>query len=323
MPKRPQDECPVDFQALFTAAPEPYLILDPELNIVTANDAYLRATVTSLGAIIGRHLFEVFPNTPDNARAMAVANLQASLERVLATGKPDTMPIQRYDIPSAGSGTGFEERYWSPVNTSVLDEQGDLIYLLHRVEDVTEFVRAREARAEQAALLEARTQQFEVEMFERASELQRLNDALRDATAHRDLVLDSVAEAIVALDSDWRITYLNDNAARQVEAERAELIGQVLWDLFPPGRTGALRRQLQEKMDRRQSGRFEHYNEASPRWTENAVYPMPDGLVLFSADVTERKQTELHLQDMRARLHSAIRVAQLGFWEMELESGIV
>src|ERR1700754_3909238 len=104
----------LDHRALFEAAPGAYLVLSPELTILAASDAYLQATMTARAAIVGRPLFDVFPDNPDDPSADGVANLRASLGRVLALRRPDRMGIQRYDIrrPEAEGGA-FEERFWS------------------------------------------------------------------------------------------------------------------------------------------------------------------------------------------------------------------
>ena len=130
------------FEALFEQAPGCLLALDPELRIVAVSDAYLRATRTERGAILGRGIFEVFPDNPDDPDADGVANLRASLGRALADGVPDAMPVQKYDIrrPSEEGG-GFEVHYWEPLNTPVLDAEGRVAFLIHRVEDVTERAR--------------------------------------------------------------------------------------------------------------------------------------------------------------------------------------
>src|SRR6185312_437670 len=111
----------VDFRALFEAAPGLFLVLDPELRIVAVSDAYLAATMIRRDDVLGRGVFEVFPDNPDDPGATGVGNLRASLERVRKTVKPDTMAVQKYDIrrPEPDGG-GFEVRYWSPVNSPVL-----------------------------------------------------------------------------------------------------------------------------------------------------------------------------------------------------------
>lgn len=135
-----------DFQALFESAPGLYLVLlpDPAFTIVAVSDAYLSATMTKREDILGRRLFDVFPDNPSDPIADGVGNLRASLGRVLEHGAPDTMAIQKYDIRRPESeGGGFEERYWSPVNSPVLDEDKKCVYIIHRVEDATEFVRLK------------------------------------------------------------------------------------------------------------------------------------------------------------------------------------
>src|SRR5207248_8730829 len=87
-----------DFRALFESAPGLYLVLTPELKIVAVSDAYLRATMTRREEILGRGLFDVFPDNPDDPHATGARNLRASLDRVLQNRVPDTMPVQKYDI---------------------------------------------------------------------------------------------------------------------------------------------------------------------------------------------------------------------------------
>ncbi|HET7042834.1 MAG TPA: PAS domain-containing protein, partial [Gemmatimonadales bacterium] len=127
-----------DFEHWFEGAPDAYLVLAPDFTIIGVSDAYLRATGNARAAIIGRPLFEVFPDNPDDPAADGVRNLHASLDRVLATRRPDAMPVQKYDIPTS---TGrFEVRHWSPLNTPVLAEDGSVRAIIHRVEDVTTLV---------------------------------------------------------------------------------------------------------------------------------------------------------------------------------------
>ena len=147
---------PLDFRALFESVPDRYLVLAPDLTIVAVSEAYLQATLTKRGEILGRHLFEVFPNNPDDPSATGVSNLRASLDRVLQHRAPDTMAVQKYDICRPESeGGGFEERYWSPVNSPVLGTNGEVAYIIHRVKDVTDFVHLKQAGIEQQRMTEA------------------------------------------------------------------------------------------------------------------------------------------------------------------------
>lgn len=122
----------------FAAAHEPYLLLDRELTITGANEAYLCATGRSLEELRGRYVFDAFPDNPDNPDADGVKNLGASLEQVLRTNRQSRMWVQRYDVPGARPEDPFVLKYWSPVNIPVLDApRGRAAGVLHHVTDVT------------------------------------------------------------------------------------------------------------------------------------------------------------------------------------------
>ncbi len=132
--------------ALFTAAPAPMLVVGvdaPYFTIVDINDAYLAATLTTRDDLVGRGLFEAMPDNPKDAGATGVRNLRASIERAIATGRPDRMPVQKYDIPHPDGG--FEERWWEPVNTPAFGEGGQVAAVIHHVIDATDRVRSDEA----------------------------------------------------------------------------------------------------------------------------------------------------------------------------------
>jgi signal transduction histidine kinase/CheY-like chemotaxis protein len=168
-----------DFRALFESAPGLYLVLTPDLTIVAASDAYLSATMTKREEILGRGIFEVFPDNPDDPSATGVRNLTASLERVLKNRAADAMPVQKYDIRRPDSeGGGFEERYWSPVNSPVLGTKRQTVYIIHRVEDVTEFVRLKQLGIEQGRLAEelrTRAERMEAEIYLRRKQVEEAN----------------------------------------------------------------------------------------------------------------------------------------------------
>jgi signal transduction histidine kinase/CheY-like chemotaxis protein len=133
----------LNYQAIFEAVPNLHLILAPDqdFTILAASDAQLRATHTRREESVGRPVFDVFRKNPDDPTEFGTGVLRDSLERVLRSRAPDRMAITRYDIPRpAALGGGFELRYWRPLNVPVLDQRGEVLYIIHQVEDVTEEV---------------------------------------------------------------------------------------------------------------------------------------------------------------------------------------
>lgn len=144
----------IDYRAVFAATPSPYPVLRPDLLIADANEAYCQVTGRRRADLLGRYLFEAIPDDSVDIRVVAEQHLRASLDRVLGERRPDAMAVQRYDIPVPGRTGVFEERWWSPVNTPVLGPGGEVAWIIHRVEDVTAFMRSRPDGQGTAALNE-------------------------------------------------------------------------------------------------------------------------------------------------------------------------
>lgn len=177
-------EADLDYRLLFEESPDVLLVLRPDpprYTMVAATRARLEVTHTTREQTIGQALFDVFPDNPDDPQATGTRNLRASLEIVLATRAAHTMAVQKYDI--RGPDGRFEERYWSPRNVPVLSAYGEVLFILHRVEDVTELVRVGEVGNE----LRARTTEMEREALRRIAELEHANrelDAFSYSVSH-------------------------------------------------------------------------------------------------------------------------------------------
>ncbi|VTR92186.1 histidine kinase : PAS domain S-box OS=Microvirga lotononidis GN=MicloDRAFT_00068440 PE=4 SV=1: PAS_9: PAS_4: PAS_4: PAS_9: PAS_3: PAS_9: HisKA: HATPase_c: Response_reg [Gemmata massiliana] len=212
-----------DFRLLFESAPGLYLVLlpdSPKFTIAAVSEAYLRATMTERVAILGRGIFDVFPDNPDDPGATGVRNLRASLERARDLRKPDAMAVQKYDVRRpADEGGAFEERYWSPVNSPVLGPDGRVAYIVHRVEDVTDFIYLRmrgiehERRADD---LIARGQRLEAEVFQRAQQIQEANRQLREANEELTRLKAELEERV--RERTAQLTEANDHLQAEVDA---------------------------------------------------------------------------------------------------------
>lgn len=220
----------LNFKTLFEAVPGLYLVLTPDLHVVAGSDSYLNATKTLRKQVMGRYLFDVFPDNPEDRNATGVSNLRASLLRVLEFQKPDVMAVQKYDIQRPSyEGGGYEERYWNPINSPVFDNEGHVAYIIHRVEDVTDFIRMKQSRTNQEKItedLKAQAEKTEAEIYVRAQELQNLNEQLRQSNislARKERELSqarNILQAELATGQKDLLTLANELALRKKELQK-------------------------------------------------------------------------------------------------------
>lgn len=167
----------VDYRTVFAAAPDLYLLLNPDFVILDASDAYIHATMVQREKIIGRGIFEVFPDNPADPLATGEKNLRDSLESVLKHKKANAMAVQKYDVRKSTNGE-FEKRYWSPINSPVLGSDNQVQYIIHRVEDVTEYIILKEKEAKQIDSMQELRTDMEIEIYQRAQDIQNMNKQL-------------------------------------------------------------------------------------------------------------------------------------------------
>jgi PAS domain S-box-containing protein len=173
-----------DFGVVFERSPNAYMVLDRDLRFIAANPTYLRLTASRLEDLLGRHIFEIFPHDPSDPQNESAQQLRQSFERVIASRATDVLALIKYRVPSQ-DGAGhivLEERYWSATHTPLLDERGEVAFILQHTVDVTELHRLKEAAPAREDDLSAEV--MEAGVLGRAQVVQEVNRAL-DAERRR------------------------------------------------------------------------------------------------------------------------------------------
>lgn len=283
------------FTRLFRASPAPFLVLKPDsprFTIAEVNDAYLAATMRTREALVGRGIFEAFLDNPADATIAGVSTLRASLERVLASHQPDRLPGLKFDV-ARPDGT-FEERWWSPVNSAVLDENGAVEAIIHNANDVTE-----EHRAE--AALRASEERLQL-----ALEAAGLGAYVWQPGDDREPLGGQPFSPAVVL---GELIHPDDQQGYQAAVARA----------LDPAGGGELREEVRSVAP-----------DGEVRWlaitgrTEFAASPRRAVRMLgVVADVTDRHGAEKALRESEARLQLALDAAQMGtfVWYPEGDRG--
>lgn len=301
----------LDFNKFFqSTAPTLILLPDaPVYTIVHANDNFLKATRTTKEDVLGRGIFDAFPQNPSEKEVRFAEVLQNSLRIVLEEKVRDAVPTQRYDIPIRGTDE-FETRYWEGAFAPIFDENGEVEYIVHTVVDITgAYELARSARIDHEVAEEKRKVLHKlfkeapagICVFEGPELVFRLvNPTYQSFFPGRELCDKPLLEAL------------------------PELKGHPLVDgfkkVYQTGQTYE-GRELLTKLRRRPDGPLEdsYWNFiAQARYNEEGKI---DGILMFGFEVTELVLSRQRIQESEERLHLALENTYAGVFDTDLCTG--
>ena len=301
----------LDFRILFESWPGAYLVLDPDLVIIAVSDAHLAVSMTSRSDVIGKEVSEAFPDNPDDPESDGAARLRASLDRVRQHKVADTMPVQQYDIRRPGSGE-FETRFWSVMNSPVLDHNRNLLYIINRAEDITEYIRLKERQARQQPVdeeLQIHVDQMEAEVLARALDLQETNHELQRLAAIVEYADDAIMTNVAGIITSW-----NAGAVKLYGYTEQEALGQPMSMLVPAGYDDEVPAMLEETVAARKAVLGDTVRVRKNGTLVDVSFALSPifnaaGEVIevasISRDITERKRTENSLVERSRQLETS------------------
>lgn len=279
-------------------APDAYLVLTPDFYIEMASDAYLSAAETTREEIIGKYLFDVFPDSPEAPDATDVKNLKESFNRVLSTKKTHRMPIQHYAV--RGSDGQFLEKHWSPTNTPVVNSSGEVEYIIHRVLEITDVVKEQDALkglVSETEMLKTSLEEIKLQA-QQLKENRALLQSVFDASPN-SIILYKILYDAEGKPEDFEFLMINEfnhstlGVPRNIEGDRFS-------EIFPTvQRTGILDR-YKKTAETGEPADFETWydGEGFQNWFHFRLVKLDNLLLATAEDITERKRTEETIQQM-------------------------
>lgn len=314
----------IDLAALFNAAPNPYVILDPDLVIVGCNAAYLAVTGRRREQIVGRNIFEAFPSDPASVGGRM---LRASLNKVLLENRADELALIPYDTSQPGEAPAM--RYWSATHTPVRDADGALRYILQHTTDVTDIERLRQHAA---------GRQNEAAMLDRAMAVQAENLALSTETGELRRLFQQTPSFMAVLSGPQHVfTLVNDAYARLIGRGRDVLgkpLGEAMPEVVDQGFVALLDRVWQTGepfIGRGVPVTLQQEEGAPPEQTflDFIYQPIRDadgavaGIFVQGHDITEQKRAEQEVLQQREILRLAQEAGGVGTFVWDLNSGLL
>ena len=140
-----------------------------------------------------------------------------------------------------------------------------------------------------------------VEFIIDITQSKRAEEELRKSGERITNILESITDAFVAVDRQWRFTYINERALTTLQRTREELLGKNMWEEFPEAVGLPAYREYHRAMTSGTSVHFEEFNPQLGIWVEINAYPSEGGLAIYFRDITERKRAEVERDRLRAR----------------------
>lgn len=224
---------PVDLASAFDASPNPYVLLTPDLRIAGVNQAYLDVTNSERAAIVGRPLFAAFDSGPGEEAPENVRQVQASLEKARDTRRRDHLALVRFSVARRldDGHEVFEDRYWSATHTPILDEAGEVVWLLQHTSDITELERLRNP-GDGAPPSNALDSMVGGAVLGRAEQVQQDNRRLE---TERDRLIEMFMQApgfVAVLDGPRHVFQMHNAAYAQMIGHR-DIAGRPIRDALP------------------------------------------------------------------------------------------
>ena len=149
------------------------------------------------------------------------------------------------------------------------------------------------ALADQAAIALRNARLYEIDLGEANRERRETLQALRASRARVSRILESITDLYYSVDKDWHFTDLNRQAELRFGKTSEELVGKVIWDVFPTPIDSALRENFQTALEKNVPVHTELvWNVFPSAWFEAHIYPSQSGLSVYLRDITERKEGE-------------------------------
>ncbi|WP_051205339.1 PAS domain S-box protein [Salinimicrobium xinjiangense] len=283
-------------------APDAYLVLTPEFNIELASDAYLEATSTRRDKIIGKYIFDVFPDNPSNKNATGVTNLFTSLNKVLYNKEKHRMPIQHYDV--RGRDGAFIEKHWSPTNTPVINSRGEVEYIIHRVLDITDVMKEHTAvkgLVSETEMLKTSLEEVKIQA-QQLKENRALLQSVFDASPNSIILYHTIYDH-KGLPEDFEFMMVNA-FNHQVLQVPEDILGKRLSKLFPNTIPTGVFDRFKNTMKTGEPADFEVWYEGQglKHWFHFRAVKLNNLLLATAEDITERKRAEKELIELKEEL---------------------
>jgi PAS domain S-box-containing protein len=276
------------------SAPVGLAMFDRNMHYIALSQKWVEIyQLDSVEASVGRSHYEIFTQIPDRWRQAYQKGLAGEIikcEKDTFTLADGSLQWLRWEI--------------SPWHTDRGEVGGIVIF----AEDISD--------------CEALPKGDRLRMVQEITDRKRAEASLREANGRIITIWESMTDAYVTLDREWRIAYANPAAEKVIcqltNLEPKSFLGRSQWDLFPSTIGREIEREYRRAMSEQVAVHLEILYEPTNNWFEIHAYPSAEGLGIYFRDISERKQTEVALRESEHKYHTVFETIDEGFCVCEM-----
>jgi PAS domain S-box-containing protein len=304
------------YTALFNALPGSSYLLQanpPKYTILAATSQILKYSGLQRENLIGKGLFEAFPSNPEDPADTGQGNLQDSLKQVLEHKMPHQLPVQRYDV--ADEKGQFVERYWKAENLPVFDPEGEVSYIIHSTQDITQEVKSAEIKEHVRSLEESE------------NDLRSLVKQIEESEERLSNIVNQVNAGIAQTTTQGQFINVNERFCQLTGYTKEELRERTIKSItYPddwPHNEELVVKALSEGKNFFIEKRYLR-KDGSVVWVNNSVSVVTDRkgkkfITAVSIDITEQITNRQKLEESEDRFRSMADASPVMIWTLDAE----
>lgn len=278
------------YQELLEFAPDAYLLTDHDGVIKEANSAAALLLKVSPHLLIGKLLLTFIP-------VVERQTFRSYLNRLHRQEK-----LQEWEVR-------LKPRKCEPVEVAITmagvrDRSGNLIAVRWLLRDISD------------------RKLLELERIDLLAREQQARKEAEIARARMTSILESITDAFVTMDTQWRYTYVNSQAEKLLGKSSSDLTGLIVWEVFPDTVNSQSYTLFHQAVEQQVSVTYEEFFPIFNKWFAVRLYPSSDGLSVYFLDITEHKQTEKALRQSEARFRRLVESNIFGSTVMDFLGNI-
>ncbi|QEC76873.1 PAS domain S-box protein [Mucilaginibacter ginsenosidivorax] len=147
----------------------------------------------------------------------------------------------------------------------------------------------------------------------------KIEREIKEAAEKLDAFIESITDSFFIIDNEWRFVKVNSAFEKMTNTPREEMLGNVLWDVYPEIMDSGFGRAYYEMIEKRESVKFTEYFEPIDRWLSTSAYPSAEGITIYVKDISDERRAQEEAHWTKTSLEALINNTHDHIWSVDRE----